>query len=65
MTELMPPILSDYHQLRVQIWEESLTDAFLLDLVLLPCVLVLVVEEDGLEDMVLERLGLVELILEG
>jgi hypothetical protein len=50
VTQLMPPILSN--------------DSLLLDLVLLPSVLVLVVEEDGLENMVLERLGLIELILE-
>jgi hypothetical protein len=42
----------------------SLTDTLLLDLVLLPQLLVLIVQEDSLEDVVLEWLGLVELILE-
>lgn len=38
---------------------KSLTNLVLLDLVLLPQILILVVEEDGLENVVLERLRLI------
>lgn len=63
----MPPVLPDYQTSAGAHCVASAvqrTDLVLLNLILLPQLAVLVVEEDSLEDMVLERLGVVQLVLE-
>lgn len=43
---------------------EELTDTLLLDLILGPSILMFIVQKDGLENVILKRLVLVELVLE-